>query len=418
VRVDVNWSQVAPASPPTSFDASDPNDPNYNWSKVDEQVRELTAAHLRIMITIEFAPTWAEGPNMPKDATAGTWEPNPTDLAAFAQAIATRYDGHSSDPLDHAKPLPRVSIWQAWDEPNLPEYLSPQWSSLPSGGYQPLSPGIYRNMENAFYTSIKGVSTTNYVVLAGLGPYGDDPSTDPTARMSPVAFERDLLCMTTRLTEAGGCSGPTSFDAIDSHPYGIYGPNWHAYLADDVSVPDVYKLVNVLHAAEKIGTAVPRGAKGNWVTETSWDTDPPDPDGVPINEQALWLEQALYNLWKQGVSTVLWWQIEDSPPVPSYSATYQAGTYFLDGQAKPSATSFRFPFITWRNNYETVTAWSMAPLAGIVSIQAKKGSGWRTIAKVRVKAHEVFETPLTLILRQTLRAKLSGLTSLPWSQAG
>jgi hypothetical protein len=126
------------------------------------------------------------------------------------------------------------------------------------------------------------------------------------------------LCMTTRLTEAGGCSGPTSFDAIDSHPYGIYGPNWHAYLADDVSVPDVYKLVNVLHAAEKIGTAVPRGAKGNWVTETSWDTDPPDPDGVPINEQALWLEQALYNLWKQGVSTVLWWQIEDSPPVPSY----------------------------------------------------------------------------------------------------
>ncbi len=222
--------------------------------------------------------------------------------------------------------LPRVSIWQAWDEPNLPDYLSPQWSHSRSGGYQPASPGLYRSMENAFYSAVKRVNRSNYVVLAGLGPYGDNPSTSATARMHPVEFERSLLCVTQQLKRQSGCSGPTTFDAIDSHPYGIGGPNWHALLTDDVAIPDVYKLVRVLHAAERLGTAMPRGPKGNWVTETSWDTDPPDPNGVPVNTQARWLEEALFNLWKQGVSTVLWWQIVDSPPIPNYASTYQAGS--------------------------------------------------------------------------------------------
>jgi hypothetical protein len=418
VRLDVDWNQVAPKKLPSGFDATNPGDPNYKWTQVDEQVRELAAAHFQIMITIQFAPSWAEGPNMPKTAGAGTWEPNPSDLSAFAQAIATRYDGSYADPLNTGKSLPRVSIWQAWDEPNLPTYLNPQWSYSSSGGYQPVSPNLYRTMENDFYATVKGVSKSNYVVLAGLGPYGDDPGTDPTDRMRPVEFERELLCVTPTMQQEAGCAGRTDFDAIDSHPYGIYGPNWHAYFADDVSIPDIYKLANVLHAAEKFGAAAPRGAKGDWVTETSWDTDPPDPDGEPIATQAKWLEQAIFNLWKQGVSTVLWWQIEDSPPIPNYASTYQAGTYYLNGQAKPSAESFRLPFVTFRKNYKTVIAWSHVPYAGVVSIQAKVGSGWRTLARVRVKADEVFEVPLHLILKQTLREKIGAYVSLPWVQSG
>ena len=163
---------------------------------------------------------------------------------------------------------------------------------------------------------------------------------------------------------------------------------------------------------------MPHGPKGNWVTETSWDTDPPDPHGVPINEQARWLEQALFNLWKQGVSTVLWWQIVDAPPIPNYASTYQAGVYYLNGRAKPSATSFRFPFITWRTNYKTVMTWSRAPTSGVVSIQDRTAGGWKTLAKVRVSARQVFEVPVHLIFRETLRAKIGSDTSLPWTQSG
>jgi hypothetical protein len=285
-------------------------------------------------------------------------------------------------------------------------------------GYQPTSPGIYRSLENAFYTAVKGVSASNYVVLAGLGPYGDAAGTGASDRMQPVEFERELLCVTQQLTPESGCGGPTYFDAIDSHPYGIYGPNWHALNADDVSVPDVYKLVRVLHAAEKLGTSMPAGAKGNWVTETSWDTDPPDPNGVPIQKQARWMEQAFYNLWKQGVSTVLWWQLVDSPPIPNYASTYQAGTYYLNGQPKPSATSFRFPFITWRKNYKTVTIWSRSPATGVLSIQDLILGKWKNITRVRVSANEVFEVPVHLIFKRQLRAKVGSYASLPWTQAG
>jgi hypothetical protein len=370
------------------------------------------------MITIEGAPTWAEGPNMPKSATAGSWDPSATDFGQFAQAIATRYSGSFADPLNPGQMLPRVSIWQGWNEPNIPLYLSPQWSGNSASGYQPASPGIYRGLENAFYTAVKRVNSSNYVVLAGLGPYGDPPGTASTDRMQPVEFERELLCVTPTFTQESGCSGPTYFDAIDSHPYGIYGPNWHALNADDVSVPDVYKLVNVLHAAENLHTTMPAGAKGNWVTETSWDTDPPDPNGVPIQEQARWMEQAFYNLWKQGVSTILWFQIVDSPPIPNYASTYQSGTYYLNGQPKPSATSFRFPFITWRKNYKTVVTWSRSPATGVLSIQDLILGKWKTIAKVRVSANQVFEVPVHLIFKRKLRAKIGSYASLPWTQAG
>jgi hypothetical protein len=418
VRLTVYWNQVAPNALPSNFVASNPADPSYSWTKVDEQVRELSAAGFKIMIVIDAAPTWTEGPNMPKSATPGTWEPSAPDLGQFAQAIATRYDGSFADPLNPGKVLPRISIWQAWDEPNLPEYLSPQWSGNGASGYHPVSPNLYRSMEDAFYTAVKGVSVSNYVVLAGVGPYGDPPGTGSTDRMQPVEFERELLCVTAQFTLEGACNDPADFDAIDSHPYGIYGPNWHALNADDVSVPDVYKLVNVLHAAEKLGTAMPAGPKGNWVTETSWDTNPPDPNGVPIQEQARWMEQAFYNLWKQGVSTVLWWQIEDSPPIPNYASTYQAGTYYLDGQAKPSATAFRFPFITWRKNYKTVVTWSRSPAAGVLSIQDLILGKWKSVAKVRVSANQVFEVPVHLIFKRKLRAKIGSYISLPWTQAG
>jgi hypothetical protein len=418
IRLDVDWADIAPASPPMGFDANNPSDPSYSWDPLDEKMRELAAGGFRIMITVERAPTWAEGQDMPTSAPPGTWEPNATDFGEFAHAIATRYDGSFADPLNPGKVLPRVSIWQGWNEPNIPEDLTPQWIGNAASGYQPASPDIYRKLENAFYKAVKQVNSSNYLVLAGLGPYGDPPSTASTDRMQPVEFERELLCVTQQLTMASGCNGPTYFDAIDSHPYGIYGPNWHALNADDVSVPDVYKLFRVLHAAEKLGTTLPAGSKGNWVTETSWDTKPPDPNGVPVQKQARWMEQAFYNLWKQGVSTVLWWQIEDSPPIPNYASTYQAGTYYLNGQAKPSATSFRFPFITWRKNYKTVVTWSRSPAAGVLSIQDLIFGKWKTITRVRVSANEVFEVPVHLIFKRKLRAKIGSYASLSWTQDG
>ena len=68
------------------------------------------------------------------------------------------------------------------------------------------------------------------------------------------------------------------------------------------------------------------------------------------------------------MSTVLWLQLVDAPPIPSYGATYQAGLYYLNGAAKPAARAFRFPFVTKRVNRGHVYAWGRAPAP----------AGWRS----------------------------------------
>jgi hypothetical protein len=413
VRVNVIWSQVAPHIPSTSFDPSDPASPDYNWTTVDAAVRDLSDHGIQPLLNIWGAPPWAQGPGAPAGVTRGTWRPDATQLARFATAGALRYDGHFPDPARPGAFLPRVQYWQPWNEPNLAYYLSPQWTR--SGhGWAPASPGIYRQLLNDFYAAVKRVSSSNFVVTAGTAPYGDPPGGQ---RMQPVAFDRSLFCLR---DDAGltptRCPDPPHLDALSHHPYGIGGPLWHALNADDVAVPDIYKLARVLHAAERSGHVLPAGAKRLWVTEISWDTSPPDPGGIPAARQARWLEQALYVLWNQGVDTVLWLQIVDSPPIPSYGATYQSGLYYEGGAAKPAAQAYRFPFVTRRLSGGRIQAWGRAPRDGKITIEQRRGTRWMVLRRVAVRSDQVFIAILSVRGRATLRAQAEPDTSLAWTQ--
>jgi hypothetical protein len=417
VRIDVFWASAAPAEPAAGFDASDPSSPGYNWAGTDAAVRDLTRAGLKVMITVQDAPTWAQGPDMPSWAIPGTWDPSPADLAAFATAAARRYSGTFPDPLNPGATLPAVRIWQPWNEPNLDYYLSPQRTQTASG-YVDTSPGVYRSMLDAFYTAVKSVSSSNFVVMAGTAPYGDQAGVDLPGqdRMPPVEFDRGLFCEAdnARLT-ATSCSSLPELDAVDHHPYEFGGPLSHAQ-GDDAGVPDMYKIANVLNAAEREHHVLPAGPKQFWDTEISWDTNPPDPDGVAVNTEAKWVEQADYVLWKQGVDTVLWLRIVDAPPIPSYASTYQSGVYYLNGTPKPSATSFRFPFVTVRPSRKMIQAWGRAPQGGRLRIEVRRGRRWKLLKALKVKNHQVFLTTIALRGRVTLRAQIGAQTSLSWVQ--
>jgi hypothetical protein len=413
VRLNVLWSQVAPATPPPGFDPSDPASPGYNWSSVDAAVTDLTSHGLQVLITIESAPTWAEAPDRPSYAPPGSWEPNAAQFGEFASAAATRYDGHFDG-------LPRVRYWEAWNEPNLDLYLSPQWTKV-GRGWQATSPTVYRGLLNSFYTAVKRASGSNFVVGAATAPYGDPAGADPPGdeRMAPVAFYRYLLCINDnkRLTPYR-CPDPAHLDAVDHHPYGIEGPLWHALNRDDAAVPDIYKIANVVHAAQRAGNVLPRGPKALWVTEIGWDSRPPNPKGVPAEKQARWYEQSLYVLWRQGVDTVLFLQIVDSPPIPNYFLAYEEGVYYVNGQAKPAATAFRFPFVTRRLDRRHIQAWGRAPQSGVLKIEMRRHGHWAVLAHLRVSTHEVFSSTLGARGRSVFRAQLDGQTSLTWSQAG
>jgi hypothetical protein len=415
VRVNVTWSQVAPLLPSSSFDPADPASLGYDWSATDAAVRDLSSHGLQVLLNLTGAPTWAEGPAAPAGTQPGTWRPDPTQFASFATAAALRYDGRFPDPLQPGAFLPRVRYWQPWNEPNLAYYLSPQWTRIP-GGWAPASPVIYRQLLNAFYRAVKRVSSSNFVVTAGTAPYGDPPGGQ---RMPPVAFDRALFCLREDpgLTPVS-CPDPPHLDALSHHPYGIKGPLWHALNPDDAAVPDMYKIARVLHAAEKVGHVQPAGRKQLWVTEISWDTSPPDPEGVPVAEQARWIEQAMYVLWRQGVDTVLWLQIVDAPPIPNYGSTYQAGLYYLDGAAKPAAQAFRFPFVTRRLNRGHIQAWGRAPRGGELAIEERRGGRWVVLRRLAVRTDQVFAAVLPIRGRAALRAQADPDTSLVWTQAG
>ena len=51
---------------------------------------------------------------------------NANDLRAFATAAAKRYSGDFT-PAGREDPLPAIRLWLAWNEPNNPVFIRPQW---------------------------------------------------------------------------------------------------------------------------------------------------------------------------------------------------------------------------------------------------------------------------------------------------
>ena len=126
----------------------------------------------------------------------------------------------------------------------------------------------------------------------------------------------------------------------------------------------------------------------------------------------------MYVLWRQGVDTVLWLQIVDSPPIPNYGSTYQAGLYYLDGAAKPAAEAFRFPFVTRRLNRGHIQAWGRAPAGGELAIEERRRGRWVVLRRLAVRTDQVFAAVLPIRGRAALRAQADPDTSLVWTQAG
>jgi hypothetical protein len=408
-RIDVLWSQIAPVTPAAGFEGANPASPGYDWEALDESVRGGAAHHLRILLTVYSAPGWAEAPGRPAGLGRGTWRPSAGAFGEFARAIATRYDGSFADPLQPGVALPQVSDFEAWNEPNLSNYLNPQYE-----GQTAVAPALYRELLNGFYAGVKSAQARATVVAGSLAPFGDPPG---GVRTRPVLFLRGLLCLDGGKLAPVPCPDPAHFDALSDHPIAVGPPEQSAVSALDVTTPDLDRLTPVLERAEATGRALPAGHKPLWVTEFWTDSSPPDPNGIPVAKQARWYEQDLYLFWRQGASMAVCLQVRDAPPGKSYASSLQAGTYFLDGSPKPSRTALRFPFVAHRTGPFAVDIWGIAPRSGPVKVQALRDGHWRTLTTVRAGgAGRPFTGSVRLLRFAQLRARLGGETSLPWAQ--
>jgi hypothetical protein len=398
ILIPVVWGEIAPSRPPAN-EATNPAYSGYDWGTLDQTVRAAVEHRLTVAFTVEGGTSgsaWTDGPHMPRDAAIGTWKPNDAALGAFATALARRYSGHFNP---GGGVLPHVRYYQGWSEPNLSNHLTPQWVKV-NKHWVPESPVIYRGLLNAFYAGVKSVNRSDRVITGGTAPFGDVPGGQ---RVPPALFVRAMLCLNDR-DAPQHCSNPPHFDILAHHPYEIGGPFFKALNPDDVTVPDMGKLTRALAIAERTGRALPRGHKQVWVTEFSWDSKPPDPHGVPVLERAKWMEQAFWELWREGVSTLCWFLIVDQAPVPNYGSTYQSGLYYINGKAKPGLEAYRFPFVVQSIGHGESQLWGVAPRSGTVSVQRKVRGRWVTLYRFHRRAHAIFDQTLGTPPRAAMRA--------------
>jgi hypothetical protein len=414
VRLDVGWPAQKTPTRPAGFDARDPADPHYDFARADAAIVAATARGMQVLASFTGAPHWADGPGRPADVTPGTWKPSYRALEEYGAALGRRYSGTFPDPARPGQFLPKVRAFQVWNEPNLGKYLNPQWS-----GRRSTAPALYRRMLTAFYRGVRSVNASALVVTAGTGPFGDPRPGG--RRIMPARFWRDVLCLrrtsTGRLASRASCASPASFDVLAHHPYSVGAPRRTALNADDVSIPDIGKLTRLLRYAERKGSARPDKRHPVWVTETSYDSSPPDPDGVEEATHARYLAEAFYLLSRQGVDVITWFQVRDRAPIPSFDTTNQSGVFFRDGRPKLAAAAFRFPFVTERTHSGKLRAWGRSPMAGRLTIERLHGNTWKPVKTLNVRRNDTF---LTAVPRAAtpdrLRARVATEISLSWTQ--
>jgi hypothetical protein len=374
VRIVVSWNAVAPTTPPAGFDASDPASPAYSWNWYDDTIASAEKAGLTPILDIARAPAWALATSKGKKINT----PKATSLGEFAKALALHYDGKHGAPPAH--------VFQVWNEPNLSQDLAP------------VNAAAYRGMVNAVAASVHAVSGANLVVAGGLDPFGN--KTKSWYAIPPLAFMRSLLCLSKGTHPHRTCSNEAHFDVWSHHPYTFNGPFGSARRPDDVSLGDLPKMRTLLRAAVKLHRIVSTHPVQFWVTEFSWDTKPPRRHAAPVGLASRWTAEALYQMWRSGVSLVTWFGLEDT----GGKSPYQSGLFFhaksLDNaRAKPVRTAFRFPFVAYlgRGN---VSVWGRDATSTkqLVTIQRRHGTSgsWRTVARIRSNGSGVFSGRLKL----------------------
>jgi hypothetical protein len=396
VKIVLPWRRIAPESRPADFDPANPGDPRYDWGTYDEQIRLAVARGLEPFLTTEQAPLWAERGG---DGPPATRNPDPAEFAAFGTAIAQRYTGTYAG-------LPRVRMFEAWNEPNASFFLSPVFANG-----QPYSPQLYRAMVNSFSAAVHAVHKDNVVVAGALFPFV--VNRPGGVSIGPYRFMREVLCISEELKAIPNCGPPLAADVWSHHPYTSGGPTHRASNRDAISLGDMRKMKKLLNAAIQQKRFASSRPVAFWVTEFGWDTSPADPKGVPLRLHARWVSEALYRMWEAGVSLVTWYRLRDGPadgPVQSGLWFRCAGGIACDAPKPLSLEAFRFPFVAFRSGSGRVRVWGRTPdgTPGKVAIERSTGKGkWRKLRTLKADANGMFRKRIKGPRKGSIRARLA-----------
>jgi hypothetical protein len=312
LRVNLYWGDVLgvarlrrPARP------TDPADPAYNWWIYDQTVRRAQQNGIRMVFSILFTPRWAA-------ARRNRAPRRMADLRNFAIAAAKRYNGNYVA-VEGERPLPAVRYWLAWNEPNNPVFLSPQFRRVGSR-YEAWSPRIYSQMCNAIYSAVKAVNRGNRVGCGVTAPRGNNAARSSRPSITPIFFARGMSRWRAR------------YDAYAHHPYygkrsesPTYRPTKRGSTA--VQLGNINDLVRVI------------GNKRIWITEYGYQTKPDRLFAVSFAQQARYVSQSFAIARRHPrIDMMLWFMLRDDPRI---GVGWQSGFFTVRGRPKPSFRAFQ-----------------------------------------------------------------------------
>jgi hypothetical protein len=316
IRVNLYWGGKFRVPRTKPKDGTDPADRAYDWRPYDRVVLEAERANAEVAFTIFGTPPWANGGRPPNRAPR-----NPERLEDFAYAAATRYSG-SYERADGTV-LPRVRLWIAWNEPNIPLGLVPQWRRV-GRRWVIQSARSYAQICNAIYEGVHFTLLKGQKVACGVtAPRGNNAPRRKRPSVSPLAFLRAMKA-----------AGARTFDAYAHQPY--YGSP-----AESPSTrppgPHAITLANIDRLVRELTRLY--GRKRIWITEYGYETDPPDFSfGVSWERQAQYLTRAfgIARLHPR-IDLMLWFLVQDEYRIEGW----QSGLIADDGHHKPSFAAFR-----------------------------------------------------------------------------
>jgi hypothetical protein len=317
LRLNLYWGARYGVATSRPAQPTNPADPAYDWSLYDRTVRYANQYGIHVLFSIYGTPSWANGGLGPNHAPT-----NAIDLRNFALAAAKRYGGQYPD--GQGGFLPPVREWLAWNEPNNPLFLSPQFK-----GKIVQSAIDYTRICNAVFSGVHATLYANERVACGVtGPRGNNDPSSIRPSVSPLAFLRAVKK-----------AGLKKFDAWAHHPYyagpsdtpttkptGARGGTPTAITLGNFS--ELTKLLTQLYGNKRV-----------WITEYGYQTNPPDRlVGVSYAKQAAYLTQAFGIARKNPrVDLMLWFLLKDEPTLEGW----QSGLETVTGKKKPAFAAFQ-----------------------------------------------------------------------------
>jgi hypothetical protein len=414
VRIHARWWEIAPAqtsaTKPSGFNAADPDDPQYDWSKLDNAVSTVRDAGITVMLSITGpGPLWTSGSPSKHEPR---YKPKPSEYASFARAVATRYKN-------------QVDRYLLWNEPNQKGWLQPQWQKQ-GRSWIPVSPHIYRDLVRAGQPAVAAADRGAEVVIGELAPVGNRPISSLTP-MEPLPFLRSMGCVDDRYKSirTGLCKRfkAAKGTTLGYHPHPLKrAPDAVNKDTDQAQFGDLKRLftaIDKLRAHKRISVG-----KNIHLTEFGYETNPPDPaSGVSQTLQTRYLQQAAYIAWATkrvlGLSFYQWF---DEPTSNLGSGTkrysgWQTGLISNTGTPKPALSVMPAPFvIDQKPGAKSGLLWGQvrADSQGQVVIERRTrgSSDFKEIARVNPASDGVWTRRVTLTANAAYRYRWTPRPSL------